>query len=561
MDVKRNLLVLALAVVSYLMLLAWNEDYSTAVPPVETATPDLPAPQVTTPPAATTTAPGADLPQVQGPAPAAAPAATSATPSLITVSTPTQIVTIDPVGGDIVGVSLPDFPTSIDNPDDPFPLMYNDNNGVYVAQSGLVGRNGPDAQSSGRPRYSSAQTSYALTEGSLTVDLVATLSNNLRITKRFVFTADDYLIRVQHVIENNSTADQVMNLFAQVKRDAREDPSNTQGLGISTFLGAVMTTPDDPYHKLDLDALNDETTSFEMEGGWIGFSQHYFLSSWIAPTETVNAFSTRRNTNGEYLLGFLGPDTTIPAGQQVTLEAALWAGPKDQYRLEAISPNLGLTIDYGMLWFVAYPIFWLLTQINDLVGNYGVAIVLLTCVIRLLMYPLSAKQFRSQLALKRIQPKIAQLKERYGDDKQRFMQAQMELWKKEGANPFGGCLPVFLQMPVFLGIFWVLNESVELRQAPFILWYKDLSMMDPYFVLPLLLGGAYYLQQHLTPMMTSDPMQEKVMKFMPVIFCAFFLFFPAGLVLYYLANALLSILQQWYFNHSASKETLPAANS
>ncbi|MDY6983153.1 MAG: membrane protein insertase YidC, partial [Pseudomonadota bacterium] len=182
----------------------------------------------------------------------------------------------------------------------------------------------------------------------------------------------------------------------------------------------------------------------------------------------------------------------------------------------------------------------------------------LTCVIRLLMYPLSAKQFRSQAALKRIQPKIAQLKEKYGDDKQRFMQAQMELWKKEGANPFGGCLPVLVQMPVFLGIYWVLNESVELRQAPFVLWYKDLSMMDPYFVLPLALGAAYYLQQHLTPMVTSDPMQAKVMKFMPVIFCAFFLFFPAGLVLYYLANALLSILQQWYFNLSVGKEPVPA---
>jgi YidC/Oxa1 family membrane protein insertase len=251
----------------------------------------------------------------------------------------------------------------------------------------------------------------------------------------------------------------------------------------------------------------------------------------------------------------------VPAGQEVTFETALWAGPKDQYRLEAISPDLGLTIDYGMLWFVGYPIFWLLTQINDLVGNYGVAIVLLTCVIRLLFYPLSKKQFRSQLAMKRLQPKLAQLKERYGDDKQRFVQAQMELWKKEGVNPFSGCLPVLLQMPVFLGIYWVLNESVELRQAPFFLWYHDLSMPDPYFVLPLLLGAAYFLQQHLTPMMTTDPMQAKVMKFMPVMFCAFFLFFPAGLVLYYLANALLSITQQWYFNFTAGKETLPANDS
>jgi YidC/Oxa1 family membrane protein insertase len=554
MDFKRNLLVLALAVVSYLMLLAWNEDNSaTNTPPPAASAPELP---VSTTAGTTSASSEADLPQVQGQSPTA-PAATPAA-SVITVSTPTQVVRIDPVGGDIVGISLPHFPLSMDTPDDPFPLMYNGSAGVYVAQSGLIGRNGPDALASGRPRYSSAQTSYTLTDGSLTVDLVATLPNNVQVTKRFTFNADDYLIGVQHVIANNGNADQVMNLFAQVKRDSRDDPSSAQGFGINTFLGAVMTTPDDPYYKLDFDDLDDGNEAFSIDGGWIGFSQHYFLSSWIAPTGSFNNFSTRRNTNGEYLLGFVGPDTTIGAGQQVTLDASLWAGPKDQYRLEEIAPDLGLTIDYGMLWFVAYPIFWLLTQINGLVSNYGVAIILLTCVIRLIMYPLSAKQFRSQAALKRIQPKIAQLKEKYGDDKQRFMQAQMELWKKEGANPFGGCLPVLVQMPVFLGIYWVLNESVELRQAPFVLWYKDLSMMDPYFVLPLALGAAYYLQQHLTPMVTSDPMQEKVMKFMPVLFCAFFLFFPAGLVLYYLANALLSILQQWYFLASSRKETVPA---
>lgn len=559
MDFKRNLLILGLAVVSYLMLLAWNEDYSPVNTPAAAVTaPDMPQNTAPATTAGASAATDADLPQVQGQSPAGVPATPAA--SLITVSTPTQVVRIDPVGGDIVGISLPRFPTSIDTPDDPFPLMYNNGNGVFVAQSGLIGRNGPDAQSSGRPRYTSEQTSYTLTDGTLNVDLVATLPNNVQITKRFTFNADDYLIGIEHLVTNNSGADQVMNLFAQVKRDNREDPSSAQGFGINTFLGAVMTTPDDPYEKFDLDDLDDGTEAFDMEGGWIGFSQHYFLSSWIAPTSSVNSFTTRRNANGEYLLGFVGADTIIPAGQQVTLDTALWAGPKDQYRLEEIAPDLGLTIDYGMLWFVGYPIFWLLTQINALVGNYGVAIILLTCVLRLLMYPLSAKQFRSQAALKRIQPKIAQLKERYGDDKQRFMQAQMELWKKEGANPFGGCLPVLVQMPVFLGIYWVLNESVELRQAPFVLWYKDLSMMDPYFVLPLALGAAYYLQQHMTPMVTSDPMQEKVMKFMPVIFCAFFLFFPAGLVLYYLANALLGILQQWYFNYNARKETIPATD-
>jgi YidC/Oxa1 family membrane protein insertase len=556
MDFKRNLLILGLAVVSYLMLLAWREDYAAPIEPAVAALPDLP--QTATTPADNASTQAADVPQAQTAGQTPAPAAANTPPaSLIKVTTPSQVVTIDPVGGDIVEVDLPRFPTSIDTPNDPFSLMYNDSRGVFVAQSGLVG-DGPDATA--RPRYAAAQTSYTLEAGTLNVDLTTTTASNLRITKRFVFTADDYLIGVQYIVANGSATNQVMNLFAQVKRDSQPDPSAAGGVGRATFLGAVMTTPDDPYTKVKLADLADENIApFEMDGGWIGFSQHYFLSSWIGPRDSANSYSVRRTSNNEYLLGFLGPAVTVPAGQEVTIETALWAGPKDQYRLADISPNLGLTIDYGMLWFVGQPIFWLLTQINALVGNYGLAIILLTCVIRLLMYPLSAKQFRSQAALKRIQPKIAQLKDRYGDDKQKFMQAQMELWKKEGANPFGGCLPVFVQMPVFLGMFWVLSESVELRQASFILWYKDLSMMDPYFVLPILLGGAYYLQQHMTPMMTTDPMQEKVMKYMPVVFSIFFLWFPAGLVLYYLANSLLGILQQWWFNYGIRKQTVPDA--
>jgi YidC/Oxa1 family membrane protein insertase len=552
MDFKRNLLILGLAVVSYLMLLAWREDYAVPAEPAVAALPDLPQS------AQPANSQADDVPQAQVAGQVPTPAATNAPAAgLITVTTPSQVVTIDPVGGDIVEVDLPRFPTSIETPNDPFELLHNDSRGVFVAQSGLVG-DGPDATA--RPRYSVAQTSYTLEEGTLNVDLTTTAANNVNITKRFVFTADDYLIGVQYIIVNNGVATRTMNLFAQVKRDNMADPSNTGGVGRTTFLGAVMTTPDDPYAKVKLSDLEDNQTvePFDMEGGWIGFSQHYFLSSWIGQADATNSYSVRRTTNNEYLLGFVGPAVSIPAGQQATIETALWAGPKDQYRLNEISPNLGLTIDYGMLWFVGQPIFWLLTEINALVGNYGLAIVLLTCVIRLLMYPLSAKQFRSQAALKRIQPKIAQLKDRYGDDKQKFMQAQMELWKKEGANPFGGCLPVFVQMPVFLGMFWVLSESVELRQANFLLWYKDLSMPDPFFILPILLGGAYFLQQHMTPMPTTDPMQAKIMKWMPVVFCFFFLWFPAGLVLYYLANSLLGILQQWWFNLGASKTAVPA---
>jgi YidC/Oxa1 family membrane protein insertase len=554
MDVKRNLLLIALAVVSYLMLLAWNKDY-----PVNVDIPEAPTAAVQ--PADVLPAPNAgtptnDLPQVQQTQGQAAPVIAAAAPTastLITVNTPFQLVTIDLRGGDIVRVALPQFPATLKQKDEPFVLLDNDSL-VYVGQSGLIGANGPDASAAGRPLYSSSETQYAVTDGQLTVDLITTAPNNVEIIKRFIFSADDYLIQVQYLVNNNGTAPWKANLFGQIKRDRSADPSTTsRKLGGKTYLGAVLTSPDDPYEKMRFDDIDEGEKTYSMQGGWIGFSQHYFLGGWVAPQSLVNKYTLRHNANNEYILGFVSPEVQVAPGESQTIEAAFWAGPKDQYRLEAIAPNFGLTIDYGRLWYFAYPIFWLLTQINDLVQNYGLSIILLTVVIRLVLSPLSAKQFSSQANMKRLQPKINQLKERYGDDKQKFMQAQMELWKKEKVNPFSGCLPVLVQMPVFLGIYWVLNESVELRQAPFILWYQDLSVMDSYFVLPILLGGAYFLQQHLTPMMVTDPMQAKMMKWMPVIFSVFFFTFPAGLVLYYLANALLGILQQWYFTRKLQK--------
>lgn len=549
MDHKRNLIILALAIVSYLLLLAWNADNPAGGP--------APVAQQST---QVNSATANDLPSASdtGDVPVAAPVPNQATTtqngsSLITVITPVQEVVIDLGGGDIVAVNLPTFPTSIDTPDDPFRLMRNDSSMVYVAQSGLVGPDGPDASPNGRPRFSSAQTTYSITEGELSVDLTANV-NGANLIKRYKFSADDFLIGVEYIVNNRGTAPLNLNLYGQLKRDATPDSSSPKGFGIRTFLGAVMTSPDDPYIKADFGDIDDGVSPVAMPGGWIGFSQHYFFSGWIPADEGNNTFSARRNNVGQYLIGFVGPQRTIAPGETATLSANLWAGPKDQERLEAIAPNLGQTIDYGKLWFVAYPIFWLLSHIYALVGNFGVAIILLTVVIRVLFLPLSAKQYRSQAKMKKLQPKVEQLKARYGDDKQKFVQAQMELWKKEQVNPFSGCLPVLLQMPVFLGIFWVLNESVELRQAPFILWYRDLSMMDSYFLLPLLLGGAYYLQQHMTPMPTTDPMQAKVMKWMPVLFTGFFLWFPAGLVLYYLVNALLGILQQWYFVRKADQQ-------
>ncbi len=566
MDIKRNLILVGLAVVSYLMLLAWNEDYPPNSPSASieqspagianstaSQVPDLP---LSNTPAGTNEN---DLPDIPASAEVAAiEAVDTANPTqIITISTPKQIVTIDLKGGDIIGLSLPDFPVSMETPDSPFPLLRQDAGMVYVAQSGLIGRDGPDASPQGRPLYRSAQNEYTISSGEQNVDLAFTTQSGMDITKRFVFSADDYLIGVQYLIDNKSSSSWQGNMFGQIKRDDTDDPSQTGGFRVNTYLGAAVYTPDDPYVKYDFEDIEDGVEPLETNGGWIAFSQHYFLGSWIPDADSNNTYSMRRNNQDQYLLTFVNPPITVAPGQSGSIEAGFWAGPKDQYRLDEISPSLGLTIDYGLFYFIASPIFWLLTQINDLIGNYGISILLLTLVIKIILYPLSAKSLKSMAKMRRLAPKINDLKDRYGDDKQKFMQAQMELWKKEKVNPFGGCLPMLLQMPVFLGIYWVLNESVELRQASFILWYDDLSQMDPYFILPILMGGAMFVQQMLTPMQTADPAQAKMMKFMPLIFMVFFLWFPAGLVLYYTANSVLSILQQWIITKQVERSYKP----
>ncbi|MFZ8927740.1 MAG: membrane protein insertase YidC [Gammaproteobacteria bacterium] len=561
MDIKRNLLLVALAVVSYLMLLAWNEDY-----PAEIAS-DIPAaadpalqvlPEI---PTETRAAEDTDLPGVpvdDNTAEAAVVEAVQEAPEsrFITVTSPYQVVTIDLVGGDIVGLALPEFPVSLETPDTPFPLLRQDAGMVYVAQSGLIGRDGPDADSNGRPFYRSTQTDYIISGTDQAVDLVFQ-NAGVEVTKRYLFSEDDYLIKVQYLVNNTSDTAWQANMFGQIKRDDSPDPSDTGSFSLRTFLGAAINTEDDPYVKHELEDIDDGLEPVENTGGWVAFSQHYFVSAWVPSADMNNTYTMRRNNQGDYLLTFVNPAISVAPGTNATVEASFWAGPKDQYRLEEISPDLELTIDYGRFYFIAAPIFWLLTQINDAIGNYGVSILLLTLVIKIILYPLSAKSLKSMAKMRRLAPKINELKDKYGEDKQKFMQAQMELWKKEQVNPFGGCMPMLLQMPVFLGIFWVLNESVELRQATFILWYDDLSKMDPYFLLPLLMGAAMFVQQLLTPMQTADPAQAKMLKFMPVIFTVFFLWFPAGLVLYYTANSVLSILQQWVITKQVEKSYKP----
>jgi YidC/Oxa1 family membrane protein insertase len=304
---------------------------------------------------------------------------------------------------------------------------------------------------------------------------------------------------------------------------------------------------------LDFEDIADESYQGKLEGGYMALVQHYFVSAWVPTGEGIFSYKARKLSNKDiYLFGFTTPLMTISPGQNREIGAQYYAGPKDQYRLEEIATGLDLTVDYGFLWWLAQPLFYLLTKIHSVVNNWGVAIILLTIIVKTLLFPLSAASFRSMAKMRKLQPEMARLKERFGDDKQQFSQAMMELYKKEGANPLGGCFPILLQMPVFLALYWTLMESVELRQAPFVLWIHDLSVMDPYFVLPILMGASMFLTQMMQPE-PPDPTQAKVMKMMPIMFTFFFLWFPSGLVLYWLVNNILSVLQQWFVMRQVEK--------
>ena len=329
-----------------------------------------------------------------------------------------------------------------------------------------------------------------------------------------------------------------------MKRDAFDDPSGA-GFFSRSYLGFVATSDDDPYIKIPFADVADGAGSVDMNGGWIGFSQKYFLSAWIPSTETTNRFNTRTNNINQYFGEFTSSSFVVPARSTGSQTVQFYAGPKEKNSLAEISPNLDLNVDYGFLWFLANPIYWLLAQINSIIGNYGVSIIILTFIVKGLLFKLSEKQFQSMAGMRRLMPKMQQLKDSYADDKMKLQQATMALYKKEKINPLGGCLPLLAQMPVFIALYWVLLESVELRHAPFVFWLNDLSVRDPFFVLPLLMGITMFLQMRLNPP-PADPMQAKIMQFMPVMMTAMFLFFQSGLVLYWLTNSVLGILQQWY---------------
>lgn len=474
----------------------------------------------------------------------------------ITVQTDVLDIKIDLHGGDIIYAGLPKYTASLES-EDPFVILENNDTRNYIAQSGLIGNNATDT-SKGRPYFSAKSASYAISEDSdtLNVDLYYKYSDTVTITKRFELSRGEYLIQVKYLIDNKSDDTFQASFFGQLKRGNSDDPSvNDDGgmFAMKPFIGVAYATNEDLYKKSTFSKMQDKPVKATVNGGWIGIVQHYFVSAWVPTPDSVNELSTIVTQQNMNIARVTSAAVTVAPQSQGTINASFYTGPKDQYSLQEISPGLELTVDYGWLWWIAQPLFWLLTKIHSVLGNWGFSIIGVTILVKAAFFQLNQKAFTSMANMRKFQPKLAEIKERYADDRQKQSQAMMELYKKEKINPLGGCLPMVVQMPVFISLYWVLMESIELRHAPFVLWIHDLSAMDPYFVMPLIMGLSMFIQQRLNPA-PPDPMQAKIMQWMPIVFTFFFLFFPAGLVLYWVVNNTLSIIQQYIITKRIEKK-------
>lgn len=480
----------------------------------------------------------------------------AASGKLVKVKTDVLEISIDTIGGDIVESSMIDYPQSLGSKT-PLTLMTNDPKTRYIAESGLLGSAGPDTASK-QALYTPDQTEYSLQNGQN--DLVVKLhwintgaSDGVSVTKTYTFTRGSYEVKVGYEVINNSNQPWNGNLYTQLARLDTPPAVNSGVISLATYFGAAISSPEKPFEKITFKEMKEKNLDKKINGGWVAMIQHYFVSAWIPPTGSSSSYYSRVLPNGMYTVGFLGPNLTAAPGEKVSTEAKLYTGPALAEPMSKAAPNLNLTIDYGWFWFISIGIFWMMQKIYDLVGNWGWSIVLVTIVIKILFYRLSAKSYRSMAAMKRLQPRMESLKERYRDDKQKLTQATMDLYRTEKVNPMSGCLPILIQIPVFIALYWVLVESVQLRQAPWILWIHDLTQHDPYYILPLLMGASMFVQQRLNPP-PPDPMQAKIMMLMPVIFTVMFANFPAGLMLYWFVNNTLSFMQQWYVMHHIDKE-------
>lgn len=533
MDNKRVFLYLALGMVVLLLWQQWQHDYG---------------PTLVAQPAASSTVAVSqhsrnETTNTNGIHKASKATMSRVSDAIVSVSTDVLNLRIDSSSGAIVGSSLVKYPEQIGTPRQPYVLFNTDPDNWYSAHSGIMAAGKKQFDMLQFPKRS---TQYKLTsdEKKLTVPLTW-CNRGLCIDKKITVHRGSYILDVSYTIHNKRSTSWDGQSFFQIIRSGTQ--KKKQGVfAISSYTGGAISDPaQSKYEKVKFKTMKSEDLSRTVHGGWIAMQEHYFLSAWVPQENSTNTFFTRALDNNLFTIGMLGSPFTVAPGKTYTVSSQLYVGPELPSVLKTIAPGLDLTIDYGFLWFIASPLFSLLKFLYSILGNWGWAIVGITILIKLAFYGLSAKSYRSMAGLRKIQPKIEQLKNRYGDDKQKMSQAMFELYKKEKINPLGGCLPIIVQIPFFIALYWVLLESVQLRHAPFIGWIHDLSVRDPYFILPGIMAVTMLIQQKLNPP-PPDPMQAKLMMVLPVVFFFLFMNFPAGLVLYWVVNNTLSILQQWY---------------
>ena len=551
MDNQRFFLYIALAFVLYLIWLTWQQEHAPQpTPPQIAEAPSLES-EDDKPPASE------DLPEISStstteevePEPTAAKTTLTKSQS-IKVRTDVLDLIIDTRGGDIRQLDLPTYPVSLKQKDQPFRLLHSDQQ-TYIAQSGLRHDkvNGKAVRGNIAPThheiYRAEATLYELAEGEdeLKVILLWFGDNNIRVEKTYTFYRGSFVFDISHRVINQGTTTWIGRQYQQLRHSPI--PENRSWLRLPTYTGTAYF--DGAYHKHSFGDVFETPINMEVSGGWVAMLQHYFVSAWLPDAEEVNRFYSKTVKSGgeqQILIGMLSQSKVAAPNSSVEFNRRLFAGPKIQSTMEELAEGLELSVDYGMFSILSKPLFWLLEWFYKLVGNWGSAIILVTVVIKLCFYKLSESSYKSMARMRKIQPRFQALRERYADDKQKLNQAVMEMYRKEKINPIGGCLPILIQMPVFLALYWVLVESVELRQAPFMFWIQDLSIRDPIFVLPLLMGISMYIQFKLNPT-PPDPMQAKIFAMMPIMMTVFMAFFPAGLVLYWLMNNILSIAQQY----------------
>ncbi len=539
MDFQRLLLVAALSFTLLMIWQAWQQDYGqpanvavqeqASVPGGEAPRKDMPG----VPAVSGSAVQPADAPSMQG----------VKTAQRISVKTDVYNIGIDSVGGDLRHVELLGYPVAVDKPNEPFTLMDDSKNNFFIAQSALLPAN-DSAAPNHHQQFTADQQSYQLKEGedTLNVRLHWTNGEGIEVDKIYTFHRGSYVIDVAFEVRNNSGKPWSGHMYRQLQRS---EPEDSGSMFIYTYTGGVIYSDEGKYEKIDFDDMRQSNLNRSFTGGWVAMIQHYFLGAWIPSQDETNNYYTKAPGDNRFLIGMVGEGKNIAAGESSTFSAKLFVGPKLQDHLNEVAKGLELTVDYGILTIISEPLFWMLKQIHKLIGNWGWAIIILTIMIKAVFYKLSETSYKSMAQMRKVQPRLQQLKERYGDDRQKLNEAMMKMYREEKINPLGGCLPILVQIPVFIALYWMLLESVEMRQAPFMLWINDLSSADPYYVLPILMGVTMLIQHKLNPT-PLDPIQARVMMILPIAFTFFFIFFPAGLVLYWVVNNTLSIAQQWY---------------